>query len=198
MAICITFLRRNGHAKRSLSSTGMLSPGFLFPYGLRQACDGTRLGLNGRSLMRFGPNKGHDPCHGVCTECNERALAGHLLVHSSENGLGGIWKSPVKSSKTANRLKKPCTCMEGAMKLNLCGACREVHMTLDYWQRFQRGVTALGDGSSEICIGDVLPEGCENPGLRQKYQCYVCEGFIVSGTFEMAWLRNPRTVDFIF
>jgi hypothetical protein len=122
---------------------------------------------------------GHDPGHCVCTECNEDGLKNHLVSLSSPDGLSGLWRIPVKLSKTSNRIKMPCTCMDDAKKLNLYGACREAHMSLSYFKRFRKGVRRLGYHSSSIrdggvstrgwiCIGDVLPKALKIRDLKRS------------------------------
>jgi hypothetical protein len=100
-------------------------------------------------------------------------------------GLSGIWKFPVTRSRTTERMRKPCSCMGDARKLHLCLTCRTTQMALFYQRRFRKGSVKLGGERSQFYTGEVLPEDYENPGPRQKYQCYVCRGFLMGMTFDL-------------
>jgi len=112
-------------------------------------------------------------------------LEDHLLSKVGTDGLGGVWRFPVTRSRTTNRMRKPCTCLEDARKLHFCSTCREIHMAVSYQKRFRKRVAKLGRETSKIWVGEVLPSCYENPGPQQKYQCYVCRGFLIGMTFNL-------------
>lgn len=161
-----------------------------------KVCDGVRLKYNQRQLTTPGSLHGwmetHGPDHGICLECNKSHLPFCPFIHSTDEHAGtGLWNFPVKPLKSSSRIRKRCTCVEDAMKLNLCTRCRDIWFHKVYKKRHLKGQVSLQiAGSTRILVGDGVPTSEPDSTPPQKYKCYTCRGFLVGRPFSYGCGRS--------